>query len=120
LSKDRLARTVFPSIEQEIDMKRLDDAVLIIEAVTTVAGQEILVTAAERYGVFRRFSPRFLEAFRFRSNTPNDQVLAAVDIVKELDRDGTRALPKRPPASFLPAKWRKPIFFGRFARSEAL
>jgi hypothetical protein len=99
-------------IEQEIDMKRLDDAVPIIEAVTTVAGQEILVTAAERYGVFRRFSPRFLEAFRFRSNTPNDQVLAAVDILKELDRDGTRALPKRPPASFLPAKWRKLIFAG--------
>jgi hypothetical protein len=72
-------------IEQEIDMKRLDDAVPIIEAVTTVAGQEILVTAAERYGVFRRFSPRFLEAFRFRSNTPNDQVLAAVDILKELE-----------------------------------
>jgi 5-enolpyruvylshikimate-3-phosphate synthase len=45
-------------IEQEIDMKRLDDAVPIIEAVTAVADQEILVAAAERYGVFRRFSPR--------------------------------------------------------------
>ncbi len=39
-------------------MKRLDDAVPIIEAVTAVADQEILVAAAERYGVFRRFSPR--------------------------------------------------------------
>ena len=38
-------------------MKRLDDAVPIIEAVTAVADQEILVAAAERYGVFRRFSP---------------------------------------------------------------
>jgi hypothetical protein len=32
--------------------------------------------------------------------------------VGELDRDGTRALPKRAPASFLPAKWRKLIFAG--------
>ena len=99
-------------IEQEIDMKRLDDAVPIIEAVTAVADQEVLVAAAERYGVLRRFSPRFLDAFRFRSNTPNDPVLAAVDVLKQLDRDGTRALPKRPPTSFLPAKWRKLIFTG--------
>lgn len=106
-------------IEQEIDMKRLDDAVLIIEAVTAVADQEILVAAAERYGVLRRFSSRFLEAFRFRSNTPNDSVLAAVDVLRELDRGGTRALPKRPPASFLSAKWRKLIFCQRFAGSEA-
>ena len=89
-------------IEQEIDMKRLDDAVPIIEAVTAVADQEILVAAAERYGVLRRFSPRFLDAFRFRSNTPNDPVLAAVDVLKELDRDKARALPKRPPSSFRP------------------
>ncbi len=97
-------------IEREIDMKRLDDAVPIIEAVTAVADQEILVAAAERYGVLRRFSPRFLEAFRFRSNTWNDRVLAALDVLKDLDRDGSRALPKRPPASFLPTKLRKLIF----------
>jgi hypothetical protein len=27
-----------------------------------------------------------------------------------MDRNGARALPKRPPASFPPAKWRKMIF----------
>lgn len=43
-------------------MKRLDDAVPIIEAVTAVADQEILVAAAERYGVFRRFSPADLRS----------------------------------------------------------
>ena len=91
-------------IEQEIDMKRLDDAVPIVEAVTAVADREILVAAAERYGVLRRFSPRFLDGFRFRSNTPNDPVLAAVDVLKQLVRDGARALPKRPAASVLSAK----------------
>ena len=39
-----------------------------------------------------------------------DPVLAAIEILKTLDRDGTRALPKRPPAAFLPARWRKLIF----------
>jgi hypothetical protein len=69
-----------------------------------------LVTAAERYSVLRRFSPRFLAAFDFRSNTPNDPVLAAVDLLRKMDRDGIRALPKRPPSSFLPPQWRRLIF----------
>ena len=60
--------------------------------------------------MLRRFSPRFLAAFRFESNVPRDPVLTAVEILKAMDRDGTRALRKRPPASFLPAKWRKLIF----------
>ena len=60
--------------------------------------------------MLRRFSPRFLAAFDFRSNTPNDPVLAAVELLRAMDRDGTRVLPKRPPSSFLPPQWRKLIF----------
>ena len=69
----------------------------VIGAVADVADQDILVTAAERYSVLRRFSPRFLAAFDFRSNTPNDPLLAAVELLRAMDRDGTRVLPKRPP-----------------------
>jgi len=97
-------------VDREVGLKQLDDTLPIISAVAEVAGQDILVTAAERYSVVRRFSPRLLAAFRFESNVPQDPVLAAVDVLKAMDRDGARALPKRPPASFLPAKWRKLIF----------
>ena len=67
-------------VEREIGMKQLDGVLPIIGAVADVADQDIFVTAAERYSVLRRFSPRFLAAFDFRSNTPNDPVLAAVDL----------------------------------------
>jgi len=97
-------------VDREVGLKRLDDALPIIGAVADVADQDILVTSAERYSVLRRFSPRFLAAFRFQSSMPQDPVLAAVEILKAMDRDGARALPKRPPASFLPPKWRKLIF----------
>jgi TnpA family transposase len=97
-------------VEREIGMKQLDGVLSVIGAVTDVADQDILITAAERYAVLRRFSPRFLAAFDFRSNTPNDPVLAAVELLRAMDRDGTRALPKRPPSSFLPPQWRKLIF----------
>jgi hypothetical protein len=41
---------------------------------------------------------------------PGDGVLAAIELLKAIERDGSLALPKRPPASFLPPKWRKLIF----------
>src|SRR5690349_1179165 len=63
-------------VEREIGMAQLDGVLPVIGAVADVADQDILVTAAERYSVLRRFSPRFLAAFDLRSNTPNDPVLA--------------------------------------------
>ena len=51
-------------VDREVGLKRLDEALPIIGAVAEVADQDILVTAAERYSVLRRFSPRFLAAFR--------------------------------------------------------
>jgi hypothetical protein len=97
-------------VDRQVGMKRLDDALPIIGSVADVADQDILVTAAERYSVLRRFSPRFLDAFHFHSSTPGDPVLVAIELLKAMNRDSTRALPKRPPASFLPPRWRKLIF----------
>jgi TnpA family transposase len=97
-------------VDREIGLEHLDGALPTIEAVAEVADQEILVTAAERYTVLRRFTPRFLEAFSFQSSTPRDPVLAAIDLIRAIDRDGSRSLPQRPPASFLPSKWRRLIF----------
>jgi hypothetical protein len=102
-------------VDREVGMRRLEDALPIIGAVADVADQDILITAAERYSVLRRFSPRFLAAFRFESNVPHDPVLAAIEVLKAVNRDGARTLPKRPPASFLPSKWRKLIFAGGVA-----
>ena len=51
--------------------------------------------------MLRRFSPRFLAAFRFGSNIPHDPMLAAIEVLKAMDRSGARALPKRLPAARL-------------------
>ena len=69
-------------VDREVGLKRLDDALPIIGAVADVADQDILITAAERYSVLRRFSPRFLAAFRFQSRVPQDPVLAAVETAR--------------------------------------
>ena len=97
-------------VDRQVGLKRLDDVLPVIGAVAEIADQDTLVTASERYSVLRRFSPRFLTAFRFESNMPHDPVLVAIEVLKTMDRDGTRTLPKRPSASFLPIKWRRLIF----------
>ena len=95
------------AIEREIGMARLERALPVIESVAHVAEQDILVTAAEKYAVLRRFTPRFLDAFRFQSSTPNDPMLAAVELLRAT---GNRGFARRPPAAFLPPRWRKLIF----------
>ena len=97
-------------VERDIGMQQREDVLPIIGSVADVADQDILITAAERYSVLRRFSPRFLASFTFKSSTPQDPVLAAVELLKTMDRDGTRTLPSRPPSSFLSPQWRKLIF----------
>ena len=57
-------------VDREVGMKQLDDVLLVIGSVANVAEQDILITSADRYSVLRRFSPRFLKAFDFRSSTP--------------------------------------------------
>jgi hypothetical protein len=101
------------AIEREIGMARLERALPVIESVAHVAEQDILVTAAEKYVVLRRFTPRFLDAFRFQSSTPNDPVLAAIELLRTA---GARGFAKRPPAAFLPPRWRRLIFSGQVDR----
>lgn len=99
-------------VEREVGLAKLDQALPVIEAVADVADVEILATAAEKYAVLRRFSPRFLAALRFQSSTPQDPLLAAIDLLKAADENSARALPKRLPSAFLPPKWRRMIFAG--------
>ena len=100
------------AVEREVGLGKLDQALPVIDAVAGVADVEILATAAEKYAVMRRFSPRFLAAFRFQSSTPHDPLLAAIDLLKAIDESGARVLPKRLPSAFLAPKWRRMIFAG--------
>jgi TnpA family transposase len=71
---------------------------------------DTLLIAVERYAGLRRYAPAFLESFTFRSFRAQDALLAAIELLKDLNRRGLRSLPERPPSSFLQPKIRKLIF----------
>ena len=58
-----------------------------------------------RYPYVRRFARRFLSAFTFRSNRPDDPLIEGVEEVLELDGEGKRVVPEEAPIGFVPAKW---------------
>ena len=62
-----------------------------------------------RYRYARRFAPHVLTAFAFHAATPNDPLLAAVDLLKELNTARTRRVPPDAPLGFAPAKWKRHI-----------
>lgn len=60
----------------------------------------------ERYNVARQFAPRVLSTLRLRANPDGEQLLAAVDVLRDLNRRGARKVPDDTPVGFVPRSWR--------------
>jgi len=60
---------------------------------------------ANRYAFIRRFAPEFLDALRFRSNTEGDQIIEALEILRDLNRTGKRNIPDDATLDFVPKSW---------------
>ena len=61
---------------------------------------------ADRYSHLRRFAPALLHAFVFHGSAPDDNLMRAIELVRELNHTGRRKLPGRAPLGFVPARWR--------------
>jgi Domain of unknown function (DUF4158) len=60
----------------------------------------------ERYNAARQFAPRVLSTLRLRANPDGAQLLAAVDVLRDLNRRGARKVPDTAPVGFVPRSWR--------------
>lgn len=60
---------------------------------------------AQRYSHVRQFAPAFLSAFDFRGGRAGDPLLAAVELLREMNAAGKRLVPDDAPLGFVPAKW---------------
>jgi len=60
----------------------------------------------ERYNAARQFAPRVLSTLRLRANPDGEALLAAVDVLRDLNRRGARKVPDDAPVGFVPRSWR--------------
>jgi TnpA family transposase len=61
---------------------------------------------ADRYSHLRQFAPSLLSAFNFRSSDVDQELVAAIELVHQLNVSGRRKVPEDAPVSFVPARWR--------------
>ncbi len=96
-------------LDREIGWPRLVQAQADVETLAATAEADPLLGAAERYSRIRRYAPALLEAFTFRSTRARDPILTAIELLRQLNRDGRRALPAKVPVGHLKEKVRKLI-----------
>jgi hypothetical protein len=66
------------------------------------------------FGYVREFAPLVLSAVRFAGGTDAGELLAAVDVLRELYATGGRKVPAGTPAGFVPTRWQ-----GYLAQADA-
>lgn len=84
----------------------LADAIARAEQIARPAGDSHIEFLRARYSQIRQPAPHVLAAFEFRAAQPDDVLLAAVNLLKSLNEEGTRRVPSDAPVGFAPARWR--------------
>ena len=90
-------RDGFAVVDEAVGWPKLLKARSEIEAVADLAETDPLVRAADRYLTLRRFAPILIEALAFRAARNNDPMLAALELLQELNRAGKRDVPPDAP-----------------------
>jgi hypothetical protein len=60
--------------------------------------------AAGSYGYLRQFTPHVLDTVTFAGGTAAAELLAAVEVVRELNTSGARRVPAGAPTGFVPLR----------------
>lgn len=96
----------FETIDAEVGWWKLLKVRGQVEALGALGEEDPLVAAARHHAYLRRFLPAFLEAFRFKAGRGGGTLLQAIEILRESDAAGRRALPDTAPMPFALRHWR--------------
>ncbi len=102
----------FVMIDGAVGWRRLMDAKPQVKALAEMIDEDTLITASEKYGGYRKFVPAFLETFEFKAASPKNLVLAAIDVLRDLNRRGQREVPADAPMPFKSRNWRELVAEG--------
>jgi hypothetical protein len=71
---------------------------------------DFLILLADSYALLRRYAPAFLDAFVFRAAPACADLLAAVDLLRQLNASNTRTVPRGAPTGFVRRRWQPLVF----------
>lgn len=67
---------------------------------------DYLALLDNRYSQIRRYAPQLLASFEFRATGSSQDLLEAIQILKELNTSGRRGVPDSAPTTFVKPRWR--------------
>ena len=82
-----------------------------VASIAETASLDPLTVAADRYATLRKFAPDLLEALEFRAGKGSAKTIAAIEMLRALNRSGKRDLPADAPMPFR-KEWRKIVVGG--------
>jgi TnpA family transposase len=69
-----------------------------------------LACTNDYYNVIRRYASVMLEALSFKSRPSHNNLLEGLKLLKRLNRENSRNIPKNAPTGFIPSRWKSLVF----------
>ena len=96
----------FAAIEQVFSWQEFRQSVEDARALSRPAEFDTLPGIIESYATIRRYAPAWLEALEFKGAPTSRELLAAVEILREMNRRAGRKVPDDAPQAFIRKRWR--------------
>lgn len=103
-------RDAFQAIERVVPWKVFLDSVREAGELAREESFNPLALITEHYPQLRRYSPAFLETFEFRPAAVARDLIGAVEVLREMNRRGTRDIPADAPVGFIRKRWAEYVF----------
>lgn len=103
-------RDAFQAIERIVPWKVFSDSVREAGELAREESFNPLALITEHYPQLRRYGPAFLETFEFRPAAVARDLIDAVEVLREMNRTGTRDIPADAPVGFIRKRWAEYVF----------
>ena len=77
-----------------------------VAGIASAAHRDPLILAADKYATLRKFAPDLIEALELRAGKGSTKTIAAIELLRDVNRSGKRDLPPNPPMPFR-KEWQK-------------
>lgn len=100
----------FAAIESAIGWESLAESIAQAKELSRPALEDHLALVSAHFGTLRRYTPAFLTVLDLHAAPAAQDLLAAINVIRELNTAGVRKIPETAPTSFIRPRW-KPLVF---------
>ena len=100
----------FAAIESVVSWDRFESSVAEAQTLAQPDDFDYLSLLDERYGSVRKFAPLLLAEFEFHAAPAADDLMRALDVLRELNSTGKRRVPDNAPTGFVEPRWQPYVF----------